>query len=199
MKIIFSKKQKDYPKKTGDLHLAWYNHGRICISRKKSQPVIQKQNIRIQVINSLCKNLWDKLLPANKKEMALYARMYKATYPGLRKRGISSYSVLLMMTHSLLNCYRFDTENPALCAEQLLQWISIHSLYQMIQMKFLKRVRYAYRLNYQVDNPLHNSVLSMQCLHYGDRVRTAVLNEKRIGSTIYFPVTYLPVNHINTS
>ncbi|HOD54555.1 MAG TPA: hypothetical protein PKJ08_08525 [Candidatus Cloacimonadota bacterium] len=152
MKIHFSEKKTDYPKKCGDLQLAWYNHGQICISRKKQQPKIQKQNIHIKTMNRICKNVWSNLLPAQKRDMSLYAVLFKKTWPGLRKRGISSYSVLLMIVFHLIHRYQFNTGNQEACSLQLLHWISRHSLYQMIQIKILKKVDDAYLLNYSTDD-----------------------------------------------
>ncbi|HPM01097.1 MAG: hypothetical protein KA886_11105 [Candidatus Cloacimonetes bacterium] len=194
MKVFFSKIMKDYPKKAGDMHLAWYNQGQICVSRKKSQPKIQKQNIQIHIINHICKSIWEKLLPACKREMATYANLYKKTYPGLRKRGISCYSVLLMITHSLIKHFAFHTESLEGCTEFFLQWISAHSIYQMIQMKMIKRVRYAYRLNYKIR---HQNIsldtltgdMSSICLDYSSK--------KRI--THYISSAYLHEYHINSS
>ncbi|MBP7564328.1 MAG: hypothetical protein KA886_11130 [Candidatus Cloacimonetes bacterium] len=149
MKIHFSEKKTDYPKKCGDFQLAWYNQGQICISRKKQHPKIQKQNIHIKIMNRICKNVWFNLMPAQKREMSLYAVLFKKTWPGLRKRGISSYSVLLMIVYRLIHRYQFNTENQEACSSLLLQWISRHSLYQMIQIKILKKVNDAYLLNYR--------------------------------------------------
>jgi len=153
MKVYFQHHQHDYPKQAGDIRLAWYQGGRVCVMRNyHKNHQIQKQNIQISRINAVCKALWENILPAFKKDISLYATLYKRTYPGLRKRGISSYSVMLMLVHALIRRFQLsnrDSEHLVNVIESMLQG---RSLYDLIQMKLLKSVPGAYRLNYCLEN-----------------------------------------------
>ncbi len=153
MKVYFSHHQQDYPKNIGDIRLAWYQNGQICVMRNHYKPhQIQKQNILISRINAVCKVVWVNTLSAFKKDISLYATLYKRTYPGLRKRGISSYSIMLMLVHALIRRFQLsdrDSESLIKIIEGLLK---DKSLYDLIQLKLLKFVPGAYRLNYCLQN-----------------------------------------------
>ena len=77
MKVIFKQMKHDYPKKAGDLNLAWYAGGRTCIVRKKTKRALQKQNLSIIQINAITKSVWETLLPAFKRDLVKYAMQYK--------------------------------------------------------------------------------------------------------------------------
>ena len=150
MKVYFQHHHHDFPKQTGDIRLAWYQEGRVCVMRNYRQThQLQTQNLQISRINAVCKALWENILPAFKKDLSQYASAYKKTYPGLRKRGISSYSVMLMLVHALIRRFQLsdrDTEHLVNIIESMLQG---RSLYDLIQMRLLKSVPGAYQLNYK--------------------------------------------------
>ena len=149
MRIYFSEKVTDYPKKAGDLHLAWYQNGKICISRNLKKQQMQTQNFNIIKVNQITKTLWDTLNRSFRKDLARYADQYKKTYPGLRKRGISAYSAFLMVIHALIRRFGINIEdhaNAIAIFESLLDQINV---YQLIQLNILKKVSHAYRLNHR--------------------------------------------------
>jgi len=149
MRIYFSEKPKDLPKKWGDLNLAWYQNGNVCISRKKIEHKTQLQNINIIKINQICKRLWNTLDPQFKRDMGRYAVQYKKEYPALRKRGVSAYSVFLIVIYGLIRRFYLRTEELEKCIsmfEQLLQNISV---FKLIRIKILKPVTRGYRLNHK--------------------------------------------------
>lgn len=147
MKVFFKKKKHDYPKRAGDLALAWYAGGNVCIVRKKVKRELQKQNLSIIQINAISRMVWDGLTPPYKKDLAQYALLYKKEYPGLRKRGISSYAVFLMITHALIRRFSFNIENTVLCAELLKRLLADMSVKKAVELKILKRVSMYYQLN----------------------------------------------------
>ncbi len=147
MRVIFNHKVHDYPKKLGDLKLAWYGNGNICIVRKQSKRQIQKQNLTIIQINRISKVLWDELDNHFKKDLARYARMYKQEYPSLRKRGISSYSCFLMIVHALIKRFCLNSENEHLCINVLEKLLHGLSVYKAIRLKLIKSVKVSYKLN----------------------------------------------------
>jgi len=149
MKVIMKENQHDFPKKIGDLSLAWYRQGRICISRKQNHRSLQKQNISLIQINQITKTLWQTLHPHFKKDMALYALQYKKKYPGLRKRGISSYAVFLMIIHALIKRFSIAYENQDIGLAILKNLISVLSVKKAVQLKLLKIVRDYYQLNHE--------------------------------------------------
>jgi len=148
MKVIMSKRQHDFPKKIGDLNLAWYQQGRVCVSRKQIQRSLQKQNMTIIQINQITKTLWQTLNPHFKKDLALYALNYKKEYPGLRKRGISSYAVFLMIVHGLIRRFSISYENQTACIFILEKILSPLSVTKAVQLKLLKWVKGNYRMNH---------------------------------------------------
>ncbi|HOD53576.1 MAG TPA: hypothetical protein PKJ08_03515 [Candidatus Cloacimonadota bacterium] len=149
MKVIMKENQHDFPKKIGDLSLAWYQQGRICVSRKQNPRSLQKQNINLIQINQITKTLWQTLHPHFKKDMALYALQYKKKYPGLRKRGISSYAVFLMIIHALIKRFSIAYENQDVGLAILKNLISVLSVKKAVQLKLLKIVRDDYQLNHE--------------------------------------------------
>ncbi|HOD55332.1 MAG TPA: hypothetical protein PKJ08_12465, partial [Candidatus Cloacimonadota bacterium] len=164
MRIYFSEKVRDFPKKAGDLHLAWYQNGRICISRKLKQHQMQVQNFHIIQVNQITKAVWETLNLNFRRDLARYASQYKKTYPGLRKRGISAYSAFLIVIHALVRRFGFDVshqENAIAIFEKLLDQISV---YKLIQLKILKEVRYAYRFNQLNGNDLKLTYQDMEII-----------------------------------
>nr|HPM01370.1 hypothetical protein [Candidatus Cloacimonadota bacterium] len=134
MRIYFSEKLTGYPKKAGDLHLAWYQNGKICISRNLKKQQMQTQNFNIIKVNQITKTLWDTLNRSFRKDLALYADQYKKTYPGLRKRGISAYSAFLMVIHALIRRFSINIEdhaNAIAIFESLLDQINVYQLIQL--------------------------------------------------------------------
>jgi len=147
MKVIFKQKTHDYPKRSGELNLAWYTGGRICIVRKKTDRTLQKQNLSIIQINVITKSLWETLNPGFKRDLARYAVRFKKEYPALRKRGISAYSVFLILIHALIKRFSLNTEKMVNCVNALSQLLSSISIYKAIRLKLIKKVRTCYQLN----------------------------------------------------
>jgi len=168
MKVIMKDKQHDFPKKIGDLNLAWYQQGRICVSRKKNPRSLQKQNMSIIQINQITKALWESLHPHFKKDLAFYALQYKKDYPGLRKRGISSYAVFLIIVHALIKRFSIAYENQDDCLAILQKLISPLSVKKAVEIRLLKPVMGYYQLNHrairysQEDMPESLSVLKRE-------------------------------------
>ncbi len=164
MKVIFNHKVHDYPKRHGDLKLAWYGNGNFCIVRKQTKRQIQQQNLSIIQINRISKVLWDELDNHFKKDLARYARMYKQEYPSLRKRGISSYSCFLMIVHALIKRFSLNSENEHLCINVLKRLLHGLSVFKAISLKLIKSVKASYKLNrcnaYQIMNNKEMSELS---------------------------------------
>jgi hypothetical protein len=147
MKVIINQRNHDFPKKAGDLNLAWYANGLVCIARKPVERKVQKQNHSIICINFLSKTLWDELDALFKKDLAIYARAYKQRYPSLRKRGVSSYAVFLMIIHALIKRFSLNTENQDQCLYLLRTLLSHLSVQKAVQNKLLKTVKNHHRLN----------------------------------------------------
>ncbi len=154
MRIYFSEKVRDFPKKAGELHLAWYQNGKICISRNLKQHQMQAQNFNIIQVNQITKAVWETLNLNFRRDLARYASQYKKTYPGLRKRGISAYSAFLMVVHSLIRRFGIDLGHQEKTVAIFKRLLDQMSVYKLIQLKILKTVRYAYRLNQLNSNDL---------------------------------------------
>jgi len=168
MKVILKDKQRDFPKKLGDLNLAWYQQGRVCVSRKQTPRMLQKQNMSIIQINQITKALWQTINPHFKKDLALYALQYKKDYPALRKRGISSYAVFLMIVHALIKRFSIAYENQDDCLTIIQKLISLLSVKKAVEIRLLKPVMGYYQLNHrairysQEDMPESLSVLKRE-------------------------------------
>lgn len=147
MKVVFKQKQHDYPKRVGDLNLAWYAGGQICIARKKTERSRQKQNESIIRINAICKGLWDGLDLHFKQDLSRYAFMYKQEYPSLRKRGVSSYAVFLMIIHALIKRFSLRTDDQENCMKLLKTLLGNMSVYKAVQYRLIKVVSKSYQLN----------------------------------------------------
>ncbi len=147
MKVFFNQKQHDFPKRAGDLNLAWYASGQVCIVRKKVERALQKQNESIIRINRLCKALWDGLDPHFKRDLSRYALRYKSQYPGLRKRGISSYAVFLMIIHALIKRFSLTTEENEKSLALLRILLRDMSVCKAVRYRLLKVVSNYYQLN----------------------------------------------------
>jgi len=173
MKVMFKQQNHDYPKHIGDLNLAWYAGGRICIARTKTKRSLQTQNFSIIKINSISKSLWEGLHARFKNDLAHYAKRYKIKYPILRKRGISSYAVFLMLIHTLIKRYSLNTENSLLSTHLLQLLLQKMSVKQAILQKLLKPVPYDYQLN-QVNG--YESVFSFDH-HTALRVNRSLYHE----------------------
>jgi len=146
MKVNMKDKQHDFPKKIGDMNLAWYQQGRICVSRKQTPRTLQKQNMSIIQINQMTKALWQTLHPHFKKDLAFYALQYKKDYPGLRKRGISSYAVFLMIVNALIKRFSIAYENQKKCMIIIETLLSTLSVRRSVQLRLLKPVKACYKL-----------------------------------------------------
>ena len=151
MKVFFSGKSHDFPKKIVDLSLAWYNQGKICISRKPVERQIQKQNIHIREVNQIVRKLWNEITPKAKRDMALYAKAYKVKKVMLRKRGISAYGVMLMIVHALIK--RFSLEGDSLYAvlKTLLVDMSIKNA---VKLGLLIKVSNIHQMNHRLTEEL---------------------------------------------
>ncbi|MBP7562678.1 MAG: hypothetical protein KA886_02725 [Candidatus Cloacimonetes bacterium] len=166
MKVKLNQKSHDYPKKTGDLNLAWYHQGRICISRKQKQRSLQQQNINIILVNQLSKALWQDLNPVFKKDFVIYAKRYKHKYPCLRKRGVSSYAVFLILIHALIKCYAIICTNQAECLIILKKLLLRLSVKKAIKIKLMKPVNAYYQLNhFNENNPVSYDELLKSSLY----------------------------------
>ncbi len=180
MKVMMKDKQHDFPKKIGDMNLAWYQQGLICVSRKQTPRTLQKQNMSIIQINQITKALWQTLNPHFKKDLALYALQYKKDYPGLRKRGISSYAVFLMIVHALIKRFSIAYENQNDCLAILQKLISPLSVKKAVEIWLLKVVRDYYQLNHQAE-ACYFKRESQTC----DIVMTAQISGQNVCQTVY--------------
>ncbi len=183
MKVILKHKSHDFPKKAGELRLAWYGGGQVCIARRHVERKSQKQNESIIRINRICKTLWDELDMHYKKDLAVYAKAYKMEYPSLRKRGVSSYAVFLMIIHALIKRFSLATDNYELCLNQLRDLLGRLTLHKAVQVRLLKAVRKHYLLNnypffhlkLSYTNPAHRELQKVEdiredlfcCVGYG--------------------------------
>ncbi len=160
MRVYFSDKNFDFPKKINDLRVAWYSEGKICISRNYKKKEMQAQNYRIIKMNKLIKDLYSSLHPQFKKDMSQYAHLYKKRYPHLRKRGMSAYAVFLMISYALIR--RFGLKDHAI--EQLRVLLSEIlknlSVADCIRVKLLKVVKCYYVLNHYAINKLSYSIMT---------------------------------------
>jgi hypothetical protein len=148
MRVFFKQNHHhDYPKRAGEMNLAWYNQGKICIYRKKTSHEMQAQNLYIKAMNQVVHDLWKTLSFKSKRELQTYAQLYKKRYPSLRKRGNNAYSIFLMICHSLIRKYQLHQLAPIGLTTQLKQMLAVLSLYKMVLQGVLKVVKYAYRLN----------------------------------------------------
>jgi len=148
MRVYFDqKRQNDYPKRAGEMNLAWYNQGQICIYRKKTHHEMQAQNIYIRDINQMVHGLWQELSLRSKRDLQAYALQYKKRYPSLRKRGNNAYSVFLMICHSLIRKYQLSQMSQTLMTEQLRQLLTSMSIYKLVMQGILKVVKFAYQFN----------------------------------------------------
>jgi len=147
MKVVFNQKQHDFPKRSGELNLAWYSGGQVCIVRKKTDRQLQKQNMSIIRINRLCKGLWDGLDLHFKQDLSLYAQRYKIECPVLRNRGVSSYAVFLMLVHALIKRFSLKTDDHEKSLKLLSSLLCDMSVDKAVQYRFLKVVSKYYQLN----------------------------------------------------
>ncbi len=181
MRVYFSDRVKDFPKKAGDLHLAWYQNGRICISRVLKNHHMQPQNFNIIQVNQITRAVWDRLSEPFKKDLAEYAKRYKTEYPSLRKRGVSAYSVFLMVIHGLIRRFSIKTADTEKCVVLFEQFLLKMSVLKLIEIRIFKSVRKNYQLNQENWNIDHSNTM------------TKGKNSERINAKIY---SYLYVmNH----
>jgi len=147
MKVYFAKNSHDYPKKHGDVRLSWYQNGNICILKRKAQPTLQVQNIRLKLVNSVCKEIWKNLSLSFKKDLYRYSIEYRKVSFVLRKRGISAYSVLLMIVNALIKRFCLNTESYELLLLQVNSLMHHMTIYLFVKKRLIKAVKNAYRLN----------------------------------------------------
>jgi len=148
MRVLFKQNiHHDYPKKLEEMSLAWYNQGRICICRKKTEHIIQKQNLYIGQMNIIIRQIWLELPNSYRKDLKEYAAAYKKRYPALRKRGNNAYSSFLMICHGLIKKYALSEEESDFVYHDLKCLLSVSSVLELIRKGLLRPVKYAYRLN----------------------------------------------------
>ncbi len=155
MRVNFKNNHHDYPKHINDTHFAWYNQGKICILRRLKAYQLQTQNYKIIEINRITHTIWQDLSHEFKLDLALYAQKYKQKYPGLRKRGISSYAVFLMITHALIKRFGIERINQSLCIEKIKVLLINLTVYDAVRIRLLKPVYKAYQLNRNPFKPYH--------------------------------------------
>jgi len=152
MKVFWNKKVHDFPKRSGDACLAWYNQGQVCILRKRPIFNWKAQHLKIKEINLICLTLWSEQSDGFKRDMKKYAKLFKTTYPGLRKRGVSAYSIFLILIHALIKRFSLNDISSDLLRSVLRKLLDSLSVFKAIQIRLLKRVPNAYRLNYKSQN-----------------------------------------------
>ncbi len=151
MKVIFNQTAvHDYPKKAGGMHFAWYCQGKICICRKKSEPCLQTQNVKIKDVNHVVHSLWQELKQKSKVELQKYASLYKKRYPSIRKRGNNAYSIFLMICHALIKVNKLSQIQKDDLLTILRNIISGMTIYQMVSEGILKRVKNCHQLKLQL-------------------------------------------------
>jgi len=199
MRVYFREKyQHDYPKKIGEMNLAWYNKGKICLYRAKTEHQMQTQNFYIKEINSIVHGIWLDLSHQVKKEFQTYANAYKKRYPSLRKRGANSYAMFLMAVHTLIKKYQLHNRSQAELTGQLRNMLSRLSIYQLVLCGALKVVKYAYRMNLKLLSPLksdHNSNHSISSAKTSTLLNAFVIQETIMLSEFL----YFSENRYNTS
>jgi len=169
MKVIFNQKKHDYPKKINDVNLAWYQQGHICVMRNLKPHIMQEQNHKIKIINKVTKQLWDILSKPFKKDLALYAIAYKKSYPGLRKRGISSYGIMLMIVHALIKRFSLSVLNHEKLFDILYGLFSHLSVYKAVKLNLLRKV---------LTIPLYeNRMLAVRALNHSALLSTICVSE----------------------
>ena len=149
MRVYFNqKRQHDYPKRAGEMSLAWYQKGQICIYRKKVPHEMQAQNLYIREINQVVHGLWQELRLRSKRDLQAYAFQYKKRYPSLRKRGNNAYSIFLMICHSLIRIFQLNQYSQTGLTERLKDILESVSIYKLVLQGILKVVIHAYRFNH---------------------------------------------------
>ncbi len=108
---------------------------------------MQTQNYRIIQMNKMIKALYSDLSTGFKKDMGQYAKLYKIRYPHLRKRGMSSYAVFLMVTYALVRRFGLGNRSIDEMRDVLLHMIMRLSIADCIRMKLLAVVNAYYVLN----------------------------------------------------
>ncbi len=151
MRVIFNQRAvHDYPKKSGDMHFAWYCQGKKCICRKKSEPCLQTQNVKIKDVNHIVHSLWQELKQKSKVELQKYALLYKKRYPSLRKRGNNAYSIFLMICHALIRLNKLSPLQKNDLLTIVRNILSGMTIYQMVSEGILKRVKNCHQLRLQL-------------------------------------------------
>jgi len=79
--------------------------------------------------------------------MAEYARLYKRDYPTLRKRGVSAYSVFLMVIHGIIKRFTLVTDNIDKCISLFEKLLHKMSVLKLIRIRILRPVSMCHRLN----------------------------------------------------
>ncbi len=148
MRVYFSETNFDFPKKINDLRVAWFREGRICISRNYKKKEMQVQNYRIIQMNAMIKMLYGELSAGFKKDMGRYTQMYKIRYPHLRKRGMSAYSVFLMLVYAIVHRFGLNDRSVDEMKEILSSLIKNLSVAECVRLKLLAVVKGYYILNY---------------------------------------------------
>ncbi len=157
MRVYFSDTKFDFPKKINDLRVAWFREGRICISRNYQKKEMQAQNYRIIQMNTMIKVLYSELNKGFKKDMGRYAQLYKIRYPHLRKRGISSYAVFLMVVYALVRRFGLADRSVEELKEILSSLMLNLSVAECIRLKLLAVVKSYYVLNRLAQNDVRKS------------------------------------------
>ncbi len=164
MKVNFKQNyQQDYPKRYGDMSLAWYRQGQICVIRQIKEHKRQPQNIYIREINAVVHLIWQNLSIKVKKELQEYACSYKRRYPLLRKRGNNAYSVFLVICHTLIKKYQLSQLTRTEMASQLKVLLSSLSVYQLVLCGVLKLVKMVYQLHQSIYTEKENLLLNQNC------------------------------------
>ncbi|HOD55273.1 MAG TPA: hypothetical protein PKJ08_12160, partial [Candidatus Cloacimonadota bacterium] len=117
-------------------------------------------NFNIIQVNQITRAVWDRLSKPFMRDLAEYARRYKIEYPNLRKRGVSAYSVFLMVIHGLIRRFSIKTADAEKCSVVFDQLLLKMSVFKLIEFKILKPVRMSYQLNQENWGSCYNVTLA---------------------------------------
>lgn len=146
MRVYFSDTHFDYPKRINELRVAWYQNGKVCIARNYQKQQLQEQNYQIIKVNEIVKSLYQELRLSFKKELTIYSQRFKKQYPHLRKRGISSYGIFLIIIHRIIKRFSLKEYESEKCLKILREIVQYLNIKDAVHLKLLDKVYQFYQL-----------------------------------------------------
>ncbi len=151
MKVFFEEGQCSFPKggKKDGIIFCYFRQRDICLGRRYISIPLLPQNTKIISMGKITLSIWQNLPLCFKHDLSVYARLYKAEYPDLRRKHLNSYGIFLKIIHKIDRFYQFSKLEDTSYSMYALLYGHL-SVADFIRIGYLPQVRKGYILTARI-------------------------------------------------